>query len=83
MEGQGSRTLLLEALQALYHHPDPQIRTAANRWLDEFQHTMEAWQAWLQKPSPLPPHGIFHIGFDVEVLRSIRYFFRNITSTLA
>ncbi|KAH9568191.1 hypothetical protein CY35_03G065200 [Sphagnum magellanicum] len=44
MEGQGSRTLLLEALQALYHHPDPQIRTAANRWLDEFQHTMEAWQ---------------------------------------
>jgi transportin-3 len=44
MEGQESRTLLLEALQALYHHPDPQIRTAANRWLDEFQHTMEAWQ---------------------------------------
>jgi transportin-3 len=50
MEGQGSRTLLLEALQALYHHPDPQIRTAANRWLDEFQHTMEAWQAWLPNP---------------------------------
>jgi hypothetical protein len=34
------------------------------------------------KPPPLP-HGIYHIGFDVEVVRSIRYFFRNIASTLA
>ncbi|KAG0561064.1 hypothetical protein KC19_9G034400 [Ceratodon purpureus] len=38
------RATLLEALQALYHHPDPSIRNAANQWLDEFQHTMEAWQ---------------------------------------
>ncbi|KAG6551513.1 hypothetical protein Mapa_006936 [Marchantia paleacea] len=44
MEGHGSRAVLLEALQALYHHPDPAIRTAANQWLDQFQHTMEAWQ---------------------------------------
>ena len=44
MEGQGPRATLLEALQALYHHPDPQIRNAANQWLEEFQTTMEAWQ---------------------------------------
>ncbi|KAL2608832.1 hypothetical protein R1flu_027405 [Riccia fluitans] len=44
MEGQGSRTVLLEALQALYHHPDPAVRTAANQWLEQFQQTMEAWQ---------------------------------------
>jgi transportin-3 len=31
-------------VQALYHHPDPSIRNAANQWLDDFQHTMEAWQ---------------------------------------
>lgn len=43
-QGGGPRATLLEALQALYHHPDPSIRNAANQWLDEFQHTMEAWQ---------------------------------------
>jgi transportin-3 len=42
--GGPTRTTLLEAVQALYHHPDPSIRNAANQWLDEFQHTMEAWQ---------------------------------------
>jgi len=33
-----------EALAALYHHPDDSIRTAADRWLQEFQHTLDAWQ---------------------------------------
>lgn len=42
--GPPTRGTLLEAVQALYHHPDPSIRNAANQWLDEFQHTMEAWQ---------------------------------------
>ncbi|KAL3676845.1 hypothetical protein R1sor_026793 [Riccia sorocarpa] len=44
MAGQESRAVLLEALQALYHHPDPSVRTAANQWLEQFQQTMEAWQ---------------------------------------
>lgn len=44
LQGGGPRATLLEALQALYHHPDPSIRNAANQWLDEFQHTMDAWQ---------------------------------------
>ncbi|CAM6084292.1 unnamed protein product [Calypogeia fissa] len=44
MEGQNSRALLLEAVQALYHHPDPETRKSANRWLEDFQYTMDAWQ---------------------------------------
>ncbi|KAJ7520942.1 hypothetical protein O6H91_19G031100 [Diphasiastrum complanatum] len=39
-----SRATLLEALQALYHHPDPEIRLTANRWLENFQQTVDAWQ---------------------------------------
>ncbi|CAM6095713.1 unnamed protein product [Calypogeia fissa] len=44
MEGQNSRALLLEAVQALYHHPDPEIQKSAIRWLEDFQYTMDAWQ---------------------------------------
>jgi transportin-3 len=47
MEVQNSRALLLEAVQALYHHPDPEVRKNANRWLEDFQYTMEAWQVIL------------------------------------
>ncbi|XP_024389574.1 transportin MOS14 [Physcomitrium patens] len=43
-QGGGPRATLLEALQALYHHPDPSIRNNANQWLDDFQHTFDAWQ---------------------------------------
>ena len=38
------KTTLQEALKALYHHPDQQIRKDTNRWLQEFQRNMEAWQ---------------------------------------
>jgi transportin-3 len=43
MEAQATATVK-EALAALYHHPDAAIRTAADRWLQEFQHTLDAWQ---------------------------------------
>ncbi|OEL21061.1 Transportin MOS14 [Dichanthelium oligosanthes] len=43
MEAQATETVK-QALAALYHHPDDGIRTAADRWLQEFQHTLDAWQ---------------------------------------
>lgn len=33
-----------EALNALYHHPDDAIRARADRWLQDFQRTIDAWQ---------------------------------------
>ncbi|KAG6485484.1 transportin MOS14-like [Zingiber officinale] len=33
-----------EALTALYHHPDDGIRARADRWLQDFQRTIDAWQ---------------------------------------
>lgn len=36
-----------EALNALYHHPDDTIRMQADRWLQDFQRTIDAWQVLL------------------------------------
>lgn len=33
-----------EALNALYHHPDDTVRAQADRWLQDFQHSIDAWQ---------------------------------------
>ncbi|ONK70738.1 uncharacterized protein A4U43_C04F1020 [Asparagus officinalis] len=33
-----------EALNALYHHPDDAVRAQADRWLQDFQHSIDAWQ---------------------------------------
>ncbi|KAJ3682345.1 hypothetical protein LUZ60_014918 [Juncus effusus] len=33
-----------EALAALYHHPEDSVRAQADRWLQDFQHTIDAWQ---------------------------------------
>ena len=33
-----------EALNALYHHPDDTLRMQADRWLQDFQRTLDAWQ---------------------------------------
>ncbi|XP_044477067.1 transportin MOS14-like [Mangifera indica] len=33
-----------EALNALYHHPDDTVRMKADRWLQDFQGTLDAWQ---------------------------------------
>ncbi|KAG9439130.1 hypothetical protein H6P81_019295 [Aristolochia fimbriata] len=32
------------ALNALYHHPDDSVRMQADRWLQDFQRTLDAWQ---------------------------------------
>ncbi|XP_031105529.1 transportin MOS14 [Ipomoea triloba] len=33
-----------EALNALYHHPEDTVRMQADRWLQDFQRTIDAWQ---------------------------------------
>ncbi|CAJ2664447.1 unnamed protein product [Trifolium pratense] len=33
-----------EALNALYHHPDDTVRMQADRYLQDFQRTLDAWQ---------------------------------------
>lgn len=33
-----------EALNALYHHPDDGVRMQADKWLQDFQRTIDAWQ---------------------------------------
>ncbi|XP_044485028.1 transportin MOS14-like isoform X2 [Mangifera indica] len=33
-----------EALNALYHHPDDTVRMQADRWLQDFQGIIDAWQ---------------------------------------
>ncbi|GAB2240674.1 hypothetical protein Droror1_Dr00021192 [Drosera rotundifolia] len=33
-----------QALTALYHHPDDAVRVQADRWLQHFQRTLDAWQ---------------------------------------
>ncbi|KAK6920787.1 Exportin-1/Importin-beta-like [Dillenia turbinata] len=33
-----------EALNALYHHEDDAVRIQADRWLQDFQRTIDAWQ---------------------------------------
>lgn len=33
-----------EALNALYHHPDDSVRMQADRYLQDFQRTLDAWQ---------------------------------------
>ncbi|KAL3655332.1 Transportin mos14 [Castilleja foliolosa] len=34
-----------QALNMLYHHPDDAVRMEADRWLQKFQRTIDAWQA--------------------------------------
>lgn len=33
---------VLEALQGLYHNPDPSAKKRANEWLQEFQHSVSS-----------------------------------------
>ncbi|KAF3437138.1 hypothetical protein FNV43_RR19891 [Rhamnella rubrinervis] len=33
-----------QALNALYHHPDDAVRVEADRWLQDFQRLIDAWQ---------------------------------------
>ncbi|XP_041999460.1 transportin MOS14-like isoform X3 [Salvia splendens] len=49
-----------EALNALYHHPDDAVRMQADRWLQDFQRTIDAWQvleafaSWLRLRHRIP-----------------------------
>ncbi|CAN1753553.1 Transportin MOS14, partial [Linum perenne] len=36
-----------EALNALYRHPDDAVRMEADRWLQSFQRTLDAWQSMI------------------------------------
>jgi hypothetical protein len=36
---------LLEALNALYHHEDKQVKDQASRWLESWQQSPEAWSS--------------------------------------
>lgn len=48
MAGIELQNTVKEALNALYHHPDDAVRMQADRWLQEFQRTLDAWQVlWL------------------------------------
>ncbi|GMH21453.1 hypothetical protein Nepgr_023295 [Nepenthes gracilis] len=44
MAGMELQNTVKEALNALYHHPDDGVRMQADRWLQEFQRTLDAWQ---------------------------------------
>ncbi|KAE8668023.1 germin-like protein subfamily T member 2-like [Hibiscus syriacus] len=44
MQGMELQNTVKEALNALYHHPDDAVRMQADRWLQDFQRTIDAWQ---------------------------------------
>jgi hypothetical protein len=49
-----------EALNALYHHPDDAVRMQADRWLQDFQRTLDAWQVLRFRFSLLFPQLLIH-----------------------
>ena len=38
-----TRQTLLAAVQALYHHPDDNVKKQANAWLEAWQRSLDAW----------------------------------------
>jgi transportin-3 len=34
---------LIEAVNALYNHPDEKVKKQANQWLEQWQQSLEAW----------------------------------------
>ncbi len=38
-----SRQQLLQAIAALYHHPDDGVKKQADQWLEAWQQSVEAW----------------------------------------
>jgi len=34
---------LIEAVNALYNHPDEKVKKQANHWLEQWQQSLEAW----------------------------------------
>lgn len=56
-----------EALNALYHHPDDAVRVQADRWLQDFQRTIDAWQV-LISPLFVPQTSDFLLLFFIVEL---------------
>lgn len=52
-----------EALTALYHHPDDAVRMQADRYLQDFQRTLDAWQVLSSIRYLLPQFIYFRRGF--------------------
>ncbi|TYJ25889.1 hypothetical protein E1A91_A07G079800v1 [Gossypium mustelinum] len=44
MQSMELQNTVKEALNALYHYPDDAVRMQADRWLQDFQRTIDAWQ---------------------------------------
>ncbi len=38
-----TRQTLLDAVHALYHHPDDSVKKQANAWLEAWQRSLDAW----------------------------------------
>eukprot|EP00899_Mesostigma_viride_P019634 jgi/Mesvir1/27672/Mv07393-RA.2 len=57
-----ARNTMLQAVHALYHHEDAEVRRNANTWLEEFQRTVESWQV---------VDGLLH---DSSVPEEVHYF---------
>ncbi|KAA3458379.1 transportin-3 isoform X1 [Gossypium australe] len=49
MQSMELQNTVKEALNALYHYPDDAVRMQADRWLQDFQRTIDAWQNLLKK----------------------------------
>lgn len=65
-----------EALNALYHHPDDTVRMQADRWLQDFQRTLDAWQVvtdCIQSSSVVT--GLDSFGFQFCVVVVFVFFF--------
>ncbi|ORX37045.1 armadillo-type protein [Kockovaella imperatae] len=61
--------VVLQALQTLYHDPQGDAKKRANEWLEEFQHSVEAWQTChsLLTESSTPLEGRL---FSAQTIRS-------------
>lgn len=60
-----------EALNALYHHPDGAVRMQADRWLQDFQRTLDAWQV---TPTPMVlihERSLFWFSVDLDLVLAI------------
>ncbi|XP_022767952.1 transportin MOS14-like isoform X4 [Durio zibethinus] len=68
MQSMELQNTVKEALNALYHHPDDAVRMQADRWLQDFQRTIDAWQNLLKKFHKGPPIVRTQIGIAVAAL---------------
>jgi hypothetical protein len=58
---------VLQALQSLYHDPDPAGKRKANDWLQEFQHSVSR-SAWF----------VYVGGVDITLVKLEKYYAANV-----